>query len=120
MKGRGSRVRFLNRAVPLTLSLFLAGCSIGPTEQEIQKALQGEIDSVNELAGIMMGDQNGVKPLEIEVVSVNKWGCRAAEDQSYICDVELDLNSAKAGPHKQKQSVRMAKGDTGWIVIKAL
>lgn len=107
------------RAVPFALSLLLTGCSVGPSEQEIQKALQNEIDSVNEVAVIMMGDQ-GAKPMQIEIVAVNKWGCRASQEQSFICDVELDLNSAKAGRYKQKSSLRMARNDTGWIVIKKL
>ena len=109
----------MTRAAPFALGLLLTACSVGPSEQEIQKALQAEIESVNELAVIMMGDQSG-ESLQIEVVAVNKWGCRASQDQSFICDVELDLNSAKAGRHKQKSSVRMARDDAGWIVIKKL
>ena len=49
-----------------------------------------------------------------------EWGCRAAKEQSYICDLEIDLNSAKAGRYRQKSSVKMAKGESGWIVIKDL
>ena len=97
----------------------MAGCSVGPSEQEIQAALQAEIKEVDELAVTMMGEGRAEK-LQIEVVSVNKWGCRAAQDQSFTCDVELELNSAKAGRHKQKSSVRMAKDDNGWMVIKKL
>lgn len=108
-----------NCAAPFALTLLLTGCSIGPSEEEIQKALQNEIDSVNEVAFIMMGDQ-GAEPLQIEIVSVHKWGCRASQDQSYICDIEVDLDSAKAGRHKQKSSVRMAKDDKGWTLIKEL
>lgn len=109
----------LNCAAPFALSLLLSGCSVGPSEQDIQKALQNEVESVNELAVIMMGDQDAER-LDIEVVAVNKWGCRADQDQSFICDVEIELNSAKAGPHTQKSSVRMARDDNGWMVIKAL
>jgi hypothetical protein len=99
--------------------MLLTGCSVGPSEQEIKAALQAEIDAVDQLAVSMLGEQKAEK-LQIEIVSVSKWGCRAAKEQSYICDLEVDLNSAKGGRFTQKSSVKMAKDESGWMVIKDL
>lgn len=99
---------------------MLSGCSGEPTETDLANTLQNELDQVNELAKTMLGE-TAASQTALSIVSVSKIGCsEGSEENSYLCDVEVALNSPETGPQTLRSQLHMMQKAQGWTVIKQL
>lgn len=95
------------------LSLF--GCSAGPSESDIDAAVQKLVEQQNKeitALGSMMGGTNSkmLDSMKVEAPKVKKIGCKEDGENAYLCDVELT--------NKQGTNVapmRLVKGSGGWV-----
>ena len=100
------------------LGATLAGCAVEPTEAELKKAIQAEMDRTNELAATMLGQEVAAKTAT-RIHGVNKLNCKKDEvDNEYLCGVEVDITAPPAERRKLASRVRMAKQDNGWMLVK--
>lgn len=83
----------------------LAGCSSGPSQSEVEAAVQKAFGSA--FMGVKL----------IEYSSIKKIGCTAKEG-GYVCDVELTMK-AMGQQQTQVQRLRLVKGSDGWLVAGA-
>ncbi len=87
--------------------MVLSGCTNGPSESDIEKAVKAQANDPN------------ISPMDkdlLATIKVKKLGCK--EDVSgYICDIETD--NEKVGHDGKKAhifSARMIKGSAGWTI----
>jgi len=103
------------------LGVALTGCSGEPTEAELKKVLQSEMDRANELAKTMLGSEAGAE-VATTIHSLDKLKCKQSEvdgKQEYRCRVEMDITYPPAKRQKRKASIRMVKEDKGWMIVKS-
>ncbi len=104
----------------VVLGAALAGCSGEPTEADLKKALQSEMERANELAQTMLGEEAGAA-VATTIHALDKLNCKRSEvdgKQGYRCRVEMDITYPPAKRQKRKASIRMVKEDSGWTVVK--
>lgn len=94
---------------PLAVLLLLAGCTAGPSEQDIQQAVAGQYAALN---GFMGNLTNGAAMAELH--SVEKVGCEKARDNVYVCDVVIDSTAPLVGRSKTTQQLTMMRTRDGW------
>lgn len=102
------------------LGMVLTGCSGEPTEADLKKALQAEMDETNQLAQTMLGQDEGTKAATT-IHAVNKLRCEQTEEEEvvgYRCQVALDITYPPAKRQKRKASIRMGKEDNNWVIVK--
>jgi len=103
------------------LGMALTGCSGEPTEAELKKVLQSEMDRANELAQTMLGNEAGAE-VATTIHALDKLNCKLSEvegKQEYRCKVEMDITYPPAKRQKRKASIRMVKEDNGWMIVKS-
>ncbi len=103
------------------LGLALTGCSGEPTEADLKKALQAEMDRANELAQTMLGNEAGAA-VATTIHTLDKLKCKQSEvdgKQEYRCKVEMDITYPPAKRQKRQASIRMVKEDNGWMIVKS-
>jgi len=103
------------------LGMTLTGCSGEPTEAELKKVLQSEMDGANELAQTMLGKEAGAE-VATTIHALDKLSCKQSEvdgTQEYRCKVEMDITYPPAKRQKRKASIRMVKEDNGWMIVKS-
>jgi hypothetical protein len=86
-------------------AMVLSGCSSssGPSESEIQKAVESARDA-NDKA-------------RLGAVSIKKLGCKSDEGSGYICDVESKTEKPDDdGKNMRIMRLRMLKGSDGWTI----
>ena len=94
----------------LCTMLLLAGCSSGPSDEDIRAALQPQLDALNQIAA-GTGER-------AELHSVKSLGCeKAKEGQGFICDVEADISRPMLGRAKTVSQARFIKTDDGWRMV---
>lgn len=85
------------------LAINLSGCSGGPSESDIDKAIR----TLNSKAFIAA-----------EIHSVKKLGCQAADGAGgYTCNVEIEAKNPFTGVQKGVRNIRFVKGSDGWEVV---
>lgn len=118
----GAKVKTLLTGITIVLlGMALTGCSGEPTEADLKKALQAEMDRANELAQTMLGNEAGAE-VATTIHALKKLKCKQSEEDGkteYRCKVELDITYPPAKRQKRKASVRMVKEDNGWMVVKS-
>lgn len=97
----------------ISFTVILAGCSSGPSEDDIKAALNREADR-----DAVITQENG-----ISVLSVKKsWlGCSKVESDTYECLVDTVAVQRDGGFSAQNSTVNLTlvqEGDN-WIVVKA-
>ncbi len=118
----GAKVKTLSTGITIVLlGAALTGCSKEPTEADLKKALQSEMDRANELAQTMLGEAAGAE-VATTIHAINKLNCKLSEvdgKQEYRCRVEMDITYPPAKRQKRKASIRMVKEDNGWMIVKS-
>ncbi len=102
------------------LGAALSGCSGEPTEIDLKRALQAEMERTNELAQSMLGEEVGAT-VAITIHAIEKLNCGQSEvdgEQGYRCRVEMDITYPPDKRQKRRASIRMVKEDNGWTVVK--
>ncbi|VAX10125.1 hypothetical protein MNBD_GAMMA26-1306 [hydrothermal vent metagenome] len=105
----------------VVLGAVLTGCAEGPTEADLKKALQAEMDRANELAQTMLGSEAGAE-VATTIHALEKLNCEPGEvdgRQEYRCKVEMDITYPPAKRQQRKASIRMVQEDNGWTVVKS-
>jgi len=118
--GRSLKALFSGFTIVL-VGVALTGCSEEPTEADLKKALQSEMDRANELAQTMLGEEAGAA-VATTIHALDKLNCKLSEvedKQEYRCRVELDITYPPAKRQKRKATVRMVKEDNGWMIVKS-
>ena len=103
------------------LGMALTGCSGEPTEAELKKVLQSEMDKANELAQTMLGKEAGAE-VATTIHTLDKLSCKSSEvegKQEYRCKVAMDITYPPAKRQKRQASVRMVKEDNSWMIVKS-
>lgn len=98
----------------LPLVAFLAACSSGPSDGDIEKAIKKNVETANEQVKKLTG-MDVPANMRTEVLSTKKLGCTDAGGNAYNCDVEVEIKSI-AGVIKQPTKLRLVKGSEGWAV----
>lgn len=103
----------------LAISAALAGCSSGPSESDVRKAMNAAVDSMNsqieEMAGANMANRVG----RIEMTDFDLLGCEQA-GESYNCDVVYSMNTPLMPIQDRSASVRLRDTDKGWKIVGGL
>lgn len=91
----------------------LAACSDGPSEGDIQALLEAEVtqanDMVNELAGAEMA-----AAMQTEIHDITLHGCDKVQDDTYRCDIEVDITAPMVGHKVQRSTITLTDTDAGW------
>lgn len=101
----------------IALSTFaLSGCSGGPSNSDIEKAIKANVEQATQQAKNMGGSAVSESMLP-KVYGVKNLGCAKEKDATgYICDVEVDASAPFVGRSKQVGKMRFIKGSDGWVI----
>lgn len=100
-------------------TLTLIGCSGGaPSDSDIEALFRAEQEKAVATAATMVG-QEKAKKMAGEVHSISKKNCAEISDGAYICEVTVDMSAPFAGRNKTDITVKIVKGENGWIMTKA-
>lgn len=113
--------------ITAAFSLGLAGCSGEPSESDMIKATQKNIDLANaqmekmsSMAGNLSSALGGSAKIQLEntkteLHSLKKISCTAAQGSpGYVCDIEIDITAPMVGRNKSVVKARFVKGSDGW------
>jgi hypothetical protein len=112
------------RFKPLVVLTFaiLSACSNEPSETDISRAVEKQIDQMNStvkgMAGALVGGQSTAKlgdAFAYKVISLRKLGCKA-DGAAFVCDVEMDTEAPFVGRQKSVRPLRLVKASDGWQV----
>ena len=82
------------------LAFGLVGCRGEPSASEVDQAVRLALEST--------------KIIGMKVVSVKKLACRSADENAYLCDVEVTTSNDFTGPMTQTGAFRFVEADDGW------
>lgn len=99
-------LRFL---ATLGLGLLLAACDGGPSDSDINDALNAQLEQQNALTA-----RAG---LSYTLHSSKKQSC-SENNQVWECVVAVDLTAPMIGRQTRTAPIRLVKGDDGWTVIQ--
>ncbi len=106
-------------AVCISLSaLLLAGCSGGPSEGDIEKLLRAEQEKTVASMAALIGEKKA-KQMAGEIHTVTKKNCAESSDNTYICEISVDMEAPLVGRKTQDAKVTLIDGDNGWIISSA-
>ena len=92
----------------------LTGCSGEPSQQQVEAAVQKNVDEANNRAKQLAGKLS--PDMQTKLNSAKKVACTKESDKVYKCDVEIDMNMPMAGELKKTVSSRFVNGSDGWTV----
>lgn len=122
----GERMKSLFFFALLALVLTAAGCSMEPSDADLQSALEKSMvrtnESLNQTAQMFGGAGKALTDMigKVEVHSVRKIGCvQAAGSPGYVCDFEVDMTVPIAGRSKKMEKARFVKGPEGWVIAES-
>lgn len=93
-------------------SLLLTACSSGPSEQDIQQAIEANYQKINQF-GSMLGMQKNM----IDLKHVEKIGCQQAREHVYRCDLVIEGNNMLLGDQKETSSLLFMQTKEGWVLV---
>lgn len=98
--------------------LSLVGCGTGPSEGDIDAAIQKLVKEQNkqmDAIGAMVGGahSNMMDDMKAEAPKVKKVGCKEDGESAFRCDVEI---TKKQGTNVAP--LRFVKGSDGWVVAR--
>ena len=89
-----------------------------PSEADIRRALQGELDKVQAVMA-QMGGQAPAKRFASKLHSVKKLACSAVSARVVVCDVEADVTEGVSSTRsKNVASMRFVQASDGWRISK--
>lgn len=89
-----------------------------PSEADIRRALQGELDKVQAVMA-QMGGQAEAKRFASKLHSVKKLACSAVSARVVVCDVEADVTEGVSSTRsKNVASMRFVQASDGWRISK--
>lgn len=103
----------------LAISAALAGCSSGPSESDVRKAMEAAVDSMNSQIEEMAGADMAARVGRVELTDFDLLGCEQA-GESYNCDVVYSMDTPLAAIHDRSVSVRLRDTDKGWKLVGGL
>jgi hypothetical protein len=99
-------------------SIFLSGCSRGPSAKDVDKVVRAQFEQVNTMFRQIGGNLFGESTLT-EIHEVNKLGCASAKDAAgYNCDIEIDMSAPFVGRSKSVISLRFINTNDGWRIVE--
>lgn len=104
----------------LLFTLTLSACSNEPSEQEIQLALQNNLDQSITATKELVGDVSDfLSALKTEIHNVEKIGCTETLNHTgVLCDVRLDISAPFIGRNESVENFRFVKEKNIWIVVE--
>lgn len=98
--------------------LPLGACSSGPSEGDMNAAVQKSVEENNKqmaaLGGMFGGAGRGMTDkLKVEAPQVKKIGCKEDGQNAYICDIELVTKDGK-----KVTPARFVKASDGWTITR--
>ncbi len=100
----------LTKLLLITFSIcFLAACSDGPSESDIESVMQKNFDDFNELVPAGLGTN-----MKFEIHEIISHGCEKKPDNIYVCDIEVDMSAPMIGRRKDRSKVDFIKKDGNW------
>jgi len=103
----------------LAISATLAGCSGGPSESDVRKAVEAAVDSMNSQIEEMAGAGMAARVGRIELTEFDLLGCEQA-GESYNCDIVYSMDTPLVPVHDRSTSVRVRDTDKGWKLVGGL
>lgn len=101
------------------ITMGLAGCSSGPSESDVRKAVEHSVESMNEQLSAMAGAQAAARVGAVKLTAFELLGCEEA-GESYNCDVVLSLDTPLMPVDGRSASIRVRETDDGWRVMGEL
>lgn len=96
----------------------LSACDSEPSAADIQAAMQADADKTSAgVAGLVGGNQNVKNMVRVEIEKVQKLGC-VKDGPGYRCDIIVEREVPIVGDQTENTSVRLSKGDAGWVVMR--
>jgi hypothetical protein len=108
-------MKMLKKLAGVVLTTFLAACSSGPSESDIQAIVKKQIEESNKQMAAFgsifgSGGEAAAKAFSAEVPGIKKLGCKEDGERAYKCDLEI---SSKGD--KRIVPARFVKGSDGWV-----
>lgn len=108
------------RAVSLVaLSVVLVGCSSGPSESDVRKAVEKSIDTMNQQMAEFAGPAAAARLDRYRLTHFDLLGCEGA-DESYTCDAVMSMETPLVPVTDTPVTLRLRKGSGGWMVMEGL
>ena len=99
----------------LMFSSLLAACGSGePSAQDMQQALEQDLQELNNITTGLLGAQ-----AKVSIVKIEKIGCKSAGQQpGFICDLAITSSKPILGESTEKTQARFVKGENSWHLFK--
>lgn len=101
------------------IAMGLAGCSSGPSESDVRKAVEHSVEAMNEQIVAMAGAQAASRVGAFELTAFELLGCEEA-GESYNCDIVLSLDTPLMAVDGRSASIRVRETGDGWRVMGEL
>lgn len=111
------RKTVVKTAFAIAASALLIGCSSGPSESDVRKALERSLESMNSELREALGNSARVEAFEL--TDFDLLGCEEA-GESYSCDVVMSMDTPLMKVSDRSTTLRVRKGGGGWRVIGGL
>lgn len=109
----------LRAASVLAFSVVLAGCSSGPSESDVRRAVESELDAANEQVAAMAGRTAANRIGITRLTAFDLLGCEGS-GESYRCDVVISMDTPFMPVNDQALTLRLRETDSGWKVMEGL
>jgi len=113
------RKTVVRAASVLAFSAVLAGCSSGPSESDVRRAVEHSLEVMNDEIVQMAGSSAAARIDKFRLTDFDLLGCEEA-GESYSCDVEFSMDTPMMAVNDKATSIRVRKTDDGWRVIGGL
>lgn len=101
-------------ATPFIATVFLFGCSKGPSESDIESVIKKNVQGYNSLIPRALGGN-----MKFEIHEVISHGCKEEKPDVFDCDIEVDMTSPVLGRNKDRSNVEFVKRDGEWHTAEA-
>lgn len=109
----------LRAASVLALSVVLAGCSSGPSESDVRRAVEAELEAMNQQVVAMVGQAAANRVGSNRLTGFDLLGCEGS-DETYRCDVVVSMDTPLMPVTDRALTLRVRKADGGWKVMEGL
>lgn len=101
----------------LVITLILAGCDSEPSQVEIERAFQQEINNSNEQVRENAGNIAN-ESMMTKLNSVKKISCEKNSKGDYNCKIDADIKFPFVGQRKSIADFEFIKTEDGWKFVK--
>lgn len=113
------RIVVLRAASVLALSVVLAGCSSGPSESDVRRAVEAELDAANAQLAAMVGQTAADQVGRTRLTGFDLLGCEGS-GESYRCDVVISMDSPIMPVNDQALTLRLRESNGDWKIMEGL